>query len=105
MLRQDDQAIDWLRRGSAMGPDLPYALAILAAVLALNGNDVDAHRALERYLAASGIRTIAQWKAAPQRAVDQGILRGLRAVERHLSTQAADQDNPRGWLHTYIDAS
>jgi CheY-like chemotaxis protein len=46
-----------------------------------------------------------QWKAAPQRAVDQGILRGLRAVERHLSTQAADQDNPRGWLHTYIDAS
>jgi hypothetical protein len=46
-----------------MGPDLPYALAIFAAVLALNGKDVDAHRALERYLAVSGIRIVAQWKA------------------------------------------
>jgi TolB-like protein/Tfp pilus assembly protein PilF len=62
-LRQDDQAIDWLRRGSTIAQDWSGPHAVLAAALALNGNEGEAHRALERYLAVGGVKTIAELKA------------------------------------------
>ena len=59
MKRQDDQAIEWLRRaeGGTVFTDL-----ILAAALALTGQQADAHETLKRYLAVNGVtsKTIAQ---------------------------------------------
>jgi adenylate cyclase len=59
MKRQDDQAIEWLRRaeGGTVFTDL-----ILAAALALTGQQTDAHETLKRYLAVNGVTstTIAQ---------------------------------------------
>jgi adenylate cyclase len=59
MKQQDDQAIDWLRRaeGGNVFTDL-----ILAAALALTGQQADAHETLKRYLAVNGVtsKTIAQ---------------------------------------------
>ena len=59
MKRQDDQAIEWLRR--AEGGDI-FTELILAAALALTGQEADAHATLKRYLALNGITstTIAQ---------------------------------------------
>lgn len=65
MLRQDDQAIDWLRRAVAASPESPTALPWLIAALALGGHDGDAREMLARYLALglTRIQTIAQFKA------------------------------------------
>jgi len=59
MKQQDDQAIEWLRR--AEGGDI-FTELILAAALALTGQQADAHETLKRYLALNGITstTIAQ---------------------------------------------
>ena len=59
MKQQDDQAIEWLRR--AEGGDV-FTDLILAAALALTGQQADAHEALKRYLAVNGVtsKTVAQ---------------------------------------------
>ena len=59
MKRQDDQAIDWLRR--AEGGSV-FTELILAAALALTGQQADAQETLKRYFAFSGVttKTIAQ---------------------------------------------
>jgi adenylate cyclase len=61
MKQQDDQAIEWLRR--AEGGDI-FTELILAAALALTGQQADAGETLKRYLALNGITstTIAQLK-------------------------------------------
>jgi adenylate cyclase len=51
MKQQDDQAIEWLRR--AEGGDI-FTELILAAALALTGQQADAHETLKRYLALNG---------------------------------------------------
>jgi adenylate cyclase len=59
MKQQDDQAIEWLRR--AEGGDV-FTEIILAAALALTGQQADAHETLKRYLAVNGVtsKTITQ---------------------------------------------
>jgi adenylate cyclase len=59
MKQQDDQAIEWLRR--AEGGDI-FTELILAAALALTGQQADAHETLKRYLALNSITstTVAQ---------------------------------------------
>ncbi len=59
MKQQDEQAIEWLRR--AEGGDV-FTDLILAAALALTGQQADAHETLKRYLAVNGVtsKTIAQ---------------------------------------------
>ncbi len=59
MKQQDDQAIEWLQR--AEGANV-FTELILAAALALTGQQADAHEALNRYLAVNGVtsKTIAQ---------------------------------------------
>ena len=52
MKQQDDQAIEWLRR--AEGGDV-FTDLILAAALALTGQQADAHETLKRYLAVNGV--------------------------------------------------
>jgi adenylate cyclase len=54
MKQQDDQAIEWLRR--AEGGDI-FTELILAAALALTGQQADAHETLRRYLALDGVTT------------------------------------------------
>ena len=59
MKRQDDQAIEWLRRAEG---GTVFTELILAAALALTGQQADAHETLKRYLAVNGVtsKTIAQ---------------------------------------------
>jgi adenylate cyclase len=59
MKRQDDQAIEWLRRAEG---GTVFTELILAAALALTGQQADAHETLKRYLAVNGVTstTIAQ---------------------------------------------
>ena len=57
MLRQDDQAAEWVRRSLAVNPNYQLAQAVLAATLALTGHDVEAREALERYLSLPGTRS------------------------------------------------
>ena len=54
MKRQDDQAIEWLRR--AEGGDV-FTDLILAAALPLTGQQADARETLKRYLAVNGVTT------------------------------------------------
>ena len=64
MLKEDAQAIDWLRRAVAKGPEFANAQRLLAAELALNGQEAEARERLQRYLALeeTPIRTLAQFK-------------------------------------------
>jgi adenylate cyclase len=59
MKQQDDQAIEWLRQ--AEGGDV-FTELILAAALALTGQEADSHETLKRYLSVNGVtsKTIAQ---------------------------------------------
>ena len=59
MKRQDDQAIEWLRRAEG---GTVFTELILAAALALTGQQADAHETLKRYLVVNGVtsKTIAQ---------------------------------------------
>ena len=65
-LKEYDQAIEWGRRSIAINPNNnAIGQGDLIAALALTGHEVEAHEALERYLALppSGPRTIAAWKS------------------------------------------
>ena len=61
MKQRDDQAIDALRRAERVGP---FTEILLAAALALTGQQADARETLKRYLAYPGVtsKTIAQLK-------------------------------------------
>jgi len=63
ILHQDHQSIEWLRRAVAGAPQWPLPQALLAAVLALTGNEADARETLKHYLSLGGTRarTITQW--------------------------------------------
>jgi adenylate cyclase len=65
MLKEDAQAIEWLRRVVAMAPQFPNGRLALAIELALNGQEPEARDMLQRYLSlkATLIRTIAQYRA------------------------------------------
>jgi hypothetical protein len=65
-LKQYDQAIDWARRGIALGTSNPFPHATLAAALALTGHEAEAREALPLYLAlpsSAQLRTRAALKA------------------------------------------
>lgn len=63
VLGQDEQAIEWLRRAVAAAPEWPLPQAMLAASLALTGNEAEARATLQRYLAlnATKAKTLRQW--------------------------------------------
>jgi adenylate cyclase len=65
MLKEDAQAIDWSRRTVARAPEFPDVQRLLAAELALNGQEPEAREMLQRYLSlkATRIRAIAQYRA------------------------------------------
>jgi adenylate cyclase len=65
MLKEDAQAIDWFRRSVATAPEFPEPQRLLAAELALNGQETEAREMLQRYLSLSAtrVRTIAQYRA------------------------------------------
>jgi adenylate cyclase len=65
MLKEDAQAIDWLRKAMALAPEFSDAQRVLAAELALNGQETEARAMLERYLSlkATRVRTIGQVRA------------------------------------------
>jgi tetratricopeptide (TPR) repeat protein len=65
MLRQDDRAVECLRRAVANNPKFPSPVAYLAAMLALTGEEAEARQTLKQYLSLRGTktRTIAGWRA------------------------------------------
>jgi adenylate cyclase len=65
MLREDEQAILWLRRSLAESPESTTALPWLISTLALDGHESEAHELLARYLALgqTRVQTVAQFKA------------------------------------------
>ena len=65
MLHRDDDAITSLRRAVAHNPEHSAAVAWLAAVLALTGQEAEARDVLERYFLIPGTktRTIARWRS------------------------------------------
>jgi TolB-like protein/Flp pilus assembly protein TadD len=71
MLKEDAQAIAWLRRSVAFAPQVRSAQRFLAAELALNGQEPEAHEVLQRYLSLKPpIRTIAQTRALARTLTD-----------------------------------
>jgi predicted Zn-dependent protease len=65
IMRQDDRAIEWIRRSVATGPiGDPYAMLILASASALSGQQAEAGEAIKAYLADSRAksRTISQFQ-------------------------------------------
>ena len=76
MLRQDDQAIEWLRRTLAICPNYGLAHACPAAALALH--DAEGHEALALYLSMPGAlsKTIAAYKR--QRNSDNPVYLAMR---------------------------
>jgi adenylate cyclase len=67
MMKQDDEALVWLRRAAAASPQAPPILAGLASELALTGHDTEARAVLAQYLALDNTRTrtVAQWDYIP----------------------------------------
>jgi TolB-like protein/Tfp pilus assembly protein PilF len=65
MLHQDDRAVVCLRRAVANNPKYPTAIAYLAAMFALTGQEADARVMLKQYLSLPGTetRSIVRWKA------------------------------------------
>jgi TolB-like protein/Flp pilus assembly protein TadD len=86
LLNQNGQALDWLRRTTLTAPEWPIPHAVLAATLAQQGDEAEAHAELERYLAfrTTKAKTIAQWRAQlpsskPEFLAEiNGIIEGLR---------------------------
>ena len=87
--RQDDNAIEWLRRQMAAAPrGDPYGLALLVSALALTGRVAEAREALAQYLSNSNTqsKTVAKFRAqqlslanSPQwLAYNERIFEGLR---------------------------
>ena len=71
-LKQYDQAIEWARRAIEIIPNKGTPHVYLIAALALTGQELQAHEALERYLALPGAaRTVAEWKRTRARYVDE----------------------------------
>jgi tetratricopeptide (TPR) repeat protein len=64
-LKEDAQAINAYRRAVAMAPEYNNAQRLLAAALALNGQEAEAREVLQRYLSlpTTQIKTISQWRA------------------------------------------
>lgn len=69
MQERYDHAVECVRRPIAINPEFPLHHRFLAASLAQNGQDVDAHEAMKRYLSLAGtkIRTVAAYAALPPR--------------------------------------
>jgi adenylate cyclase len=67
MMKQDDEALVWLRRAAAASPQTPTILAGLTSQLALTGHDTEARATLAQYLALDNTRTrtVAQWDYVP----------------------------------------
>ena len=65
MLHRDDDAITSLQRAVAHNPEYSAAVASLAAILALTGQEAEARDALDRYFLIPGTktRTIARWRS------------------------------------------
>jgi len=82
MLKEDAQAIEWLRRSVALAPQFRIAQRQLAAELALNGEEREAHEVLQRYLSLNPpVRTIAQARAYKSTVTDNTsdrLVEGLR---------------------------
>jgi class 3 adenylate cyclase/TolB-like protein len=56
LMREDAQAIDWMRRTLAAWPEWPLGNVIFAGVLASEGKDVEARDTLQRYLSLNGAK-------------------------------------------------
>ncbi len=65
MRREDDKAIELMRRANALNPSPTPNYFYLAAAQALSGHEAEARETLKRYLAIPSVRTrsIAAWKA------------------------------------------
>jgi len=65
MQEQYDHAVEFMRRPVAINPEFPRHHRFLAAALAQNGQDGDAHEAMKHYLSLSGtrIRTVTAYSA------------------------------------------
>jgi TolB-like protein len=67
MQERYDHAVDSMRRPVAVNPEFPVHHRFLAASLAQNGQDVDAHEVMKHYLSLSGtrIKTVGAYAALP----------------------------------------
>jgi adenylate cyclase len=65
ILQDYEQALVWIERAEAAGPDVLRLVLGRSAALALAGQEADARATMQRYLASDNapIRTITQWKA------------------------------------------
>jgi len=65
MQERYDHAVEFMRRPVAINPEFPRHHRFLAAALAQNGQDGDAHEAMKHYLSLSGtrIRTVTAYSA------------------------------------------
>jgi adenylate cyclase len=65
ILQDHEEALVWIERAEAAAPEMPFIELVRSALLALAGQDADAHAALQHYLASANasIRTITQWKS------------------------------------------
>jgi TolB-like protein/class 3 adenylate cyclase/cytochrome c-type biogenesis protein CcmH/NrfG len=75
MKGQYDQAIEWLRRATAIAPSVKFTQLRLASALALTGHEAEAHEALRRYLGLAGVNstTIAQLRAGQLAIADNPV--------------------------------
>jgi adenylate cyclase len=56
LARRDEQAIEWLRRTIAAWSEDTTANIVLAAALALNGNEIEARETVKHYLSLNGVK-------------------------------------------------
>jgi adenylate cyclase len=65
ILQDNEQALVWIERAEAAGPDVVRLVVIRSTLLALAGREADARATMQRYLASdkAPFRTITQWKA------------------------------------------
>jgi TolB-like protein/tetratricopeptide (TPR) repeat protein len=82
-LQQYDQAIEWARRTITINPNISYPLGLLAAALALTGNEAEARDAEQRRAALSKVKNVAMLKAlAPPPSADPRVRATFdRAIE------------------------
>jgi tetratricopeptide (TPR) repeat protein len=82
-LQQYDQAIEWARRTITTNPNISYPLGLLAAALALTGNEAEARDAEQRRAALSKVKNVAMLKAlAPPPSADPRVRATFdRAIE------------------------
>jgi len=82
-LQQYDQAIEWARRTITINPNISHPLGLLAAALALTGNEAEARDAEQRRAALSKVKNVAMLKAfAPPPSADPRVRATFdRAIE------------------------